>query len=99
MHFSNLILALIGLRYIPVTAQTVLREQVWGSVIFSLYGDRTPYILPGPYTLTPLGAQQLYSSGWEFRQRYVSASQTSFVESSVSTAISGISEFVLDNNE
>ena len=99
MHLCNIVIAFIGLRYIPVAAQTVLKEQIWSSVIFSLYGDRTPYILPETYTLTPLGAQQLYSAGSGFRERYVSPTQTSFSEYSVSTAIIGISEFQLDGNQ
>jgi hypothetical protein len=98
MHLFSL-LALIGLRCIPTAAQTVLREQVWGSVIYSLYGDRTPFILPQTYTLTPLGAQQLYGAGSGFRDRYIAPPQTSFSEYSVSTVINGISEFQLDNNE
>ena len=99
MHRCGLLLALLGLWYIPASAQTVLREQIWSSVIFSLYGDRTPYILPETYTLTPLGAQQLYSAGSAFRERYVSPLQTPFSQYSVNTAINGISEFQLDNNE
>jgi hypothetical protein len=99
MHLSSLLLAFIGLRHMPAAAQTVLLEQIWGSVIFSLYGDRTPYILPETNTLTPLGAQQLYSAGSGFRDRYVSIPQTSFSQYSVSTAISGISEFQLDSDQ
>jgi hypothetical protein len=93
------LLALIGLRCIPTAAQTVLREQIWGSVVYSLYGDRTPFILPQTYTLTPLGAQQLYSAGSGFRDRYIVPPQTPFSEYSVNTVINGISEFQLDNNE
>jgi hypothetical protein len=99
MHLSSFLFAVISLRYIPAAAETVLSEQIWGSVIFSLYGDRTPYILPNTYTLTPLGAQQLYSSGAEFRNRYVSPPQTSFSGYNVDTAIYGISEFQLDSNQ
>jgi hypothetical protein len=98
MHLFSL-LAFIGLRCILTAGQTVLQEQIWGSVIFSLYGDRTPYILPETYTLTPLGAQQLYSAGSAFRDRYIVRPQTLLSEDSVSTVINGISEFQLDNNE
>jgi hypothetical protein len=98
MHSLSL-LALIGLWCIPTAAQTVLQEQIWGSVIFSLYGDRTPFILPQTNTLTPLGAQQLYNAGSGFRDRYIVPPQTPFSEYSVSTVINGISEFQLDNNE
>ena len=98
MHLFSL-LALIGLRCIPTAAQTVLREQIWGSVVYSLYGDRTPFILPQTYTLTPLGAQQLYSAGSGFRDRYIVPPQTPFGEYSVSTVINGIAEFQLDSNQ
>jgi hypothetical protein len=98
MHVSSVLLAFIGLQYIPTAAQTVLREQVWATVIFSLYGDRTPYILPQTYTLTPLGAQQLYSAGSGFRGRYVLAG-TSSSQNGVSTLINGIAEFQLDSDQ
>jgi len=73
MHVSSVLLAFIGLQYIPAAAQTILREQILATIIFSQYGDRTPYILPQTYMLTPLGAQQLYSAGSGFRGRYISA--------------------------
>ena len=98
MYFPKLFLALVGLRYIPAAAEIVLREQLWASVIFSLYGDRTPYILPQTYTLTPLGAQQLYSAGSAFRRRYIST-QTSANQYGFSASINGISEFQLDSSQ
>lgn len=42
-------------------------------MVYSNHGDRTPLILPVPNVLTPLGAQQLYSAGSFFRQRYLAA--------------------------
>lgn len=98
MHVSSVLLAFIGLQYIPAAAQTVLREQIWATVIFSLYGDRTPYILPQTYTLTPLGAQQLYNAGSGFRGRYVSTGPSSS-PNGVSTLIDGISEFQIDSDQ
>jgi hypothetical protein len=56
---------------LPAFAQTVLREQIWGTVIYSQYGERTPYILPETNTLTPLGAQQMFQNGEFYRSRYV----------------------------
>ena len=99
MHHTSLLLAFTALQYIPAAAQTVLQEQVWGAVIFTLYGDRTPFILPETFTLTPLGAQQLYGAGSTFRERYVSSSQLPFSEYTVNTVINGISEFQLDDDE
>src|SRR5436190_14616981 len=98
MRVSGLAVAFIGLQYIPAAAPTILQEQIWATVIFSQYGDRTPYILPQTYMLTPLGAQQLYSAGSGFRGRYISAG-TSSSQNGASTLIDGISEFQLDTNQ
>lgn len=54
-----------------VTGQTILEEHVWATVSYTLYGDRTPLVLPDTSTLTPFGAQQLYQAGSRFRDRYV----------------------------
>lgn len=72
---------------------TILNEQVLSSFIYTVYGDRTPLILSEEPTLTPLGAQQLYSVGQTFRNRYVGSngSDTS------GTAILGISPYILNN--
>lgn len=99
MHFFGFLLASVGLWLLPVTAETVLREQIWGSVVFTLYGDRTPLVLNEAYTLTPLGAQQLYAGGSAFRNRYVTPRTSAFGAFSVSTEINGISEYQLDNDE
>jgi hypothetical protein len=71
MKSFKLALALWSLEALPSLAQTVLREQIWGSVIYTRYGDRTPYVLPTPDTLTPLGARQMYSAGDRFKDRYL----------------------------
>lgn len=48
-------------------------ETVWASVVYSNHGDRTPLLLPVQNVLTPLGAQQLFSAGSFFRQRYLAS--------------------------
>jgi hypothetical protein len=75
-------------------AQTVLREHIWSTVIYTRYGDRTPYILPTANTLTPLGATQLYRAGNRFRDRYLASAP-----SNGNTVIQGISSFQLDNDQ
>lgn len=62
-------------RLIPtVTAQQEPQYTVWSSVIFSRTGDRTPLVLGDiPTTLTTLGAQQAYSAGQFFRERYIAS--------------------------
>ena len=59
----------------------------------TLYGDRTPLITPQLSVLTPLGAQQLYSAGSLFRDRYIAPSSTS---SDSTLLIDGISPFEID---
>ena len=94
MKFLAVVLALTGLQVVRTVAQTVLREHIWSTVIYSRYGDRTPYILPTSNTLTPLGATQMYSAGTRFRERYlVSASGNG------NTVIQGVSPFQLDNDQ
>ncbi|KAH0539078.1 hypothetical protein FGG08_004376 [Glutinoglossum americanum] len=70
------------------------------SVIFSLYGDRTPILSPGDFVLTSLGAQQLYDSGAAFRARYIASPAENkahnFTESS---PILGISTNNIDNSQ
>ncbi len=87
-------LAFAGLQALPSVAQTVLREHIWSTVIYSRYGDRTPYILPTANTLTPLGARQMYSAGNKFRNRYLASAP-----GNSNTVIRGISSFQLDNNQ
>ncbi|KAI9749346.1 MAG: hypothetical protein M1835_001562, partial [Candelina submexicana] len=48
-------------------------ETILGVYIFSRHGDRTPKALP-PANLTVLGYQEIYNSGLNFRNRYVSSS-------------------------
>ncbi len=53
-------------------AKNGIRYTVWSSVIFSRTGERTPEVLGyDPVTLTSVGAQQQYSAGQYFRQRYL----------------------------
>lgn len=62
----------------PAEAQRAPR--VWASVVFQRTGERTP-VLAGERLLhlTPLGAQQSYSSGQYFRERYLTAPVNSTV--------------------
>lgn len=96
MELSTLamVLAIAALQVVPSGAQTVLREHVWSTVIYTRYGDRTPYILPAANTLTPLGARQMYRAGNRFRDRYLASTPAIG-----NTAIRGISPFQLDNDQ
>ena len=56
----------------PTLAQDDSKYTVWGSVIFSRTGERTPAILGDiPTQLTALGAQQQFGAGSFFRDRYL----------------------------
>lgn len=64
--------SLLSLAALPL-AKT---ETVLGVYIFSRHGDRTPKAL-APTNLTSLGAEQAYTSGGYYRNRYVAADATS----------------------
>jgi hypothetical protein len=78
---------------LAISQSTILNEQVLSSFIYTVYGDRTPLILSEEPTLTPLGAQQLYSVGQTFRNRYVGSNGSD----TAGTAILGISPYILNN--
>lgn len=94
MKLSTVAVAFTSLLVEPGVAQTVLREHIWSSVIYTRYGDRTPYILPTANTLTPLGATQMYSAGNRFRDRYLTSAP-----GNGNTVIHGISPYQLDNDQ
>ena len=66
------LVATIGL-FATALSRSVGNETIWASVVYSYHGDRTPLVLPVQNVLTPLGAQQLFSAGAFFRQRYLAA--------------------------
>src|SRR5436305_689209 len=91
MWFLVSVLALLMQSFTLAGAQNLLREKVWGAAVFTLYGESTPYALPHPRTLTPLGAQQLLGAGSALRKRYL--------RGNADTRINGISEFKLDGEQ
>ncbi|KAI0109593.1 phosphoglycerate mutase-like protein [Nemania sp. FL0031] len=70
MHHLEAIL--LSLAALPL----VKSETVLGLYIFSRHGDRTPKIL-APTNLTSLGAEQVYTSGGYYRNRYVASDASS----------------------
>ncbi len=94
---SKQVLALLATTVCTVTAQTQLRQQVLSTFIYTHYGDRTPFVLPHDPTLTPLGAQQLYNAGANFRARYVTPG--SVEEGDQFTTIRNISPYQLFQDE
>ncbi|OTA99880.1 hypothetical protein M426DRAFT_35400, partial [Hypoxylon sp. CI-4A] len=80
--------------------QTV-NETVWSSFAYVFYGERTPLQGNLPTSLTPLGAQQLYSQGSLLRARYLSNSSLSDADAALTTnePIADIERQALDNNQ
>jgi hypothetical protein len=68
-------------------------QTIWSSVVITTFGDRVPLLSTDLSVLTPLGAQQLYSAGQDFRGRYVSPSDPA---ANGDYAINGISLYEMD---
>jgi hypothetical protein len=64
-------LALLSARLVASQDQ----EVIWGSVVMTMHGERTPKIFARP-NLTPLGAQQAISAGRAIRTRYIEGPDT-----------------------
>ncbi|KAI9728571.1 MAG: hypothetical protein M1834_007599 [Cirrosporium novae-zelandiae] len=80
---------------ILASAQSGYTETVYSAVVFTLYGDRNPYLADGDTVLTPLGAQQLYSAGSTFRDRYVIPSSPQAINNISALEIDGSETFVM----
>lgn len=63
MHLTTLTLALLA-------TSPALAETLYSVVVFTRHGDRTAKYFKG-YSMTSLGATQMYESGQYFRERYV----------------------------
>ena len=75
---STFAVCLLGLLLSPALAAADVQQQILSSVLLVVNGDKTPEVSPTVSTLTPLGAQQMYSLGDQFRTRYlVSPADTS----------------------
>src|SRR3569833_916303 len=70
MELKAVLAASFGLLPLTASAETVL-----GVYIFHRHGDRTSKEWP-PTSLTPLGANQVLSSGGYYRTRYVAGNAT-----------------------
>jgi hypothetical protein len=77
---------------------TALEEVVWSVVTYTYHGEKTPALFPGPYDLTPLGANQVYEAGQVIRDRYISGVANSS-KITTSAIINGISQSAIDNSQ
>ncbi|KAI1084621.1 phosphoglycerate mutase-like protein [Whalleya microplaca] len=98
---SRSLKAALGLLLASETLAQSTTETVWSSFAFVLHGERTPLQGKLDPSLTPLGAQQLYSQGQLFRARYLSNSSLSDEDNSLTTnsPITGIEQQALDNTQ
>jgi Histidine phosphatase superfamily (branch 2) len=97
MEIFGVTLTLTCLQILLVTAETNNNQQILGTVIYTLSGDHTPYVWPENPVLTPLGAQQLFGAGTNFRNRYVlPTTDPSFISD---TGILNISPYQLSIND
>ncbi|KAI8964799.1 phosphoglycerate mutase-like protein [Daldinia sp. FL1419] len=101
MASRSLIALTAGLSLVSEALAQSANETVWASFAYVLYGERTPFqgdLIP---TLTPLGAQQLYSQGSLFRARYLSNSSLSDEDNAITTnsPIAGLERQALDNSQ
>ena len=93
---SNFIAIATGFLLTRMAWAQVTEEIIWSSVIFTRYGDRTPIIAPQESVLTSVGAQQLYSVGSYFRNRYIAPLDQG---AAASSAINGISKYEVDSTQ
>lgn len=76
-------------------------EIVWGSVIYTYYGEKTPSLTSGPYNISPLGATQMLQAGSFIRSRNIDPPTNSSSSSQLGVAapINGISVQAIDNTQ
>lgn len=98
--FLSTLAVLISARLIPHVVAQNLPETIWSSVLVTRNGDSIPLISSSPAVLTPLGAQQMFSTGALFRDRYLSGNSTipaiskSEIDSTQTLALSLLAEYV-----
>ncbi|PGH01773.1 hypothetical protein AJ79_07821 [Helicocarpus griseus UAMH5409] len=92
MRLSSHITTLLVYIFAFSSAQDVPREKIWSSVVFTRFGDSTPYVLPSSQFLTSWGARQLMAAGAAFRYRYL---DDSGLPEDAETRISGLSQMTL----
>jgi hypothetical protein len=93
---TALLAALLPIASAQIADET--RYTVWASVMFSRTGERTPEVLGyQPITLTSVGAQQQYSLGTYFRQRYFESSNNMTTTNGIDLApLTGMSPEIPD---
>ncbi|KAJ9311231.1 hypothetical protein DTO271D3_8531 [Paecilomyces variotii] len=93
-------LLLAAITALVLQAQVVwtqaLTETIWSVVAFTLYGDTTPTAFSVPRRLTSLGAQDLYTAGSVFRDRYVALISNG---NQSHTGVQGISPYILSADQ
>ena len=74
-------------------------EILWGSVIYTYHGEKTPSITSGPYNLSPLGATQMLQAGSFIRSRNIDPPTNTSSQLGGTAPINGISVQAIDNSQ
>jgi hypothetical protein len=96
MAFTALLsLTTLVLSILPLATAQEEHITTWSSISMVYHGEKTPYLLPSPYKLTPLGAAQLYNTGSFLRSRYINGTTGSVVNGMQSSAINNAQIYAL----
>jgi hypothetical protein len=94
-HKASLFLLL--LHAIPAYAS----QTVWSAFAFVLNGERVPQYTSGTGSLTPLGAQQMFSQGSALRSRWLTNTTTTGESNNITSnaPIAGVERVAIDNSQ
>jgi hypothetical protein len=71
----------------------------WSAITFTYHGEKVPSLSSTDYSLTPLGAYQLYAAGQLIRARYVDPSLNASDIFTFSAPINGLSTNMIANSQ
>jgi hypothetical protein len=92
MIMSPILLTALLALSAAVAAQESTVQITWAAVVFAHYGEKIPDATPGPYELTPYGANQMYNAGQIIQGRYISSLPSN-------ERINGLSSTEIDNSQ
>jgi hypothetical protein len=99
MIMSPILLTALLALSAAVTAQESTVQITWAAVVFAHYGEKIPDATPGPYELTPYGANQMYNAGQIIQGRYIWPLPNKTAGITSSERINGLSPTEIDNSQ